>query len=746
MSCPVFIVAFPRAAGDTLAALDNPGQEAVGGLPQIVSMCHKMKFRILSALGALLWLVHPLDLSAQYSISSNNPAVGAPGDLVFIWGAGFSAIQNSPGTLVVKFNNVQADPGSTGVTADNQIQTVVPSGATTGPTRVQINGGVIAVSPQPFTVIGDGPYVTGFTPAAGGPGTTVTLNGYHFSSATGVLFNGVAGNNYNPAQNSVAVDVPAGAMSGPLTVVSSLGTSFNFTTPSNFYVTPAITGFSTNAAAVGSNIVIIGTSFLDASQVLFNGTAAISFAVTNNTNISATIPTNATTGPVDVTTPAGTVESPFLFTVRPLITGITPNFGKPGTNITITGLNLYGVTSLLIGGASATFSNVQYSSVGAVVPLGVTNGPITLVTTNGTTTSGTNLFYVPPVVSSVTPTNGVPGAVVSVSGQDFLGATNVYFNGTPAAGFLVINNTSLSATVPNGVISGPITVADPAGTGTSSAIFYGPPVITSFSPTHGLGGTNVSIIGTNLLGVSGVLFNGVNATVVSVINTGQVNTQVPATATTGPITVIGPAGRTNSAMVFTIDNYADISLLLGAQPSPVFVGSNLVYTIQVANAGPQPAPNVMVTNALPGTVLLTAASTTQGTLTTNGTPILANLGILGAGGSATVTLTVVPVIPGTITDVASVGSTIVDTAPGNNAQTLQTTVLPLAVISVVLSNNVAVVSWPAVLTNFALQSAAILSPATAWSNVVTVPQQVNGQNVVLDPNLGTIKFYRLIEQ
>lgn len=702
-----------------------------------------MKIRILSVLGALLCLAHPADLTAQYSISANTPSVGAPGDAVVIRGSGFSTIQNPPGTLVVKFNNTTADPNQTGVTADNQIQTVVPAGATTGPTRVQINGGTIALSPQNFTVIGDGPYVTDFNPGDGPPGTTVTLDGFHFDNATAVLFNGATGNNFNPAQNSISVQVPGNAMSGPLTVVSSLGTSFNFTTTSNFYVTPTITGFSTNAAPVGSNIVVVGTSFLSASQVSFNGTAAISFAVTNNTNIFVTVPTNATTGPIAVTTPAGTVESLAIFTVRPRITGFTPNTGRAGTNITVTGLNLFGVTSLLVGGASATFSNVQYGSVGAVVPSGVTNGPITIVTTNGTATSGTNLFYVPPVVNSFTPTNGVPNASITVFGQDFLGTTNVYFNGAAAAGFLVINNTSLSATVPNGVVTGPISVAGPAGTGTSQNIFYGPPTITSFSPTHGLGGTNVAIFGVNLLGVSGVLFNGTNATPVTVINNGEVDTKVPALATTGPITVIGPAGQATSSSVFTIDNFADVSLSLAGAPNPVFVGSNLIYTVHVANAGPLSAPNVMVTNTLPGTVLLTAASTTQGSLNTNGTPIFANLGTIGAGGSATVTLTVRPVLAGTITAEASAGSTFTDDNFGNNSQSVDITVLPLPVISIVVSNNIAVISWPQALTNFGLQAASSLVPPSAWANIVTLPQQINGQNVVLDPGLGAAKFYRL---
>lgn len=57
-----------------------------------------------------------------------------------------------------------------------------------------------------------------------------------------------------------------------------------------------------------------------------------------------------------------------------------------------------------------------------------------------------------PVVTSVSPTNGVVagGNIVTISGSGFTGATNVDFGLRPASSFAVINDSTISATVPAG--------------------------------------------------------------------------------------------------------------------------------------------------------------------------------------------------------------------------------------------------------------------------------------------------------
>src|SRR5690349_15896941 len=127
-----------------------------------------MKFRGTSASVALLLLLFAASRSFGVTITNVTPPLGSVGDPVIIWGAGgFAPGGNPPATLVVKFGSVIAttDPGA--AVTDFQINTFVPVGATSGNITVQINGGAVASSPQAFTVINNGPYITNFTPVFG---------------------------------------------------------------------------------------------------------------------------------------------------------------------------------------------------------------------------------------------------------------------------------------------------------------------------------------------------------------------------------------------------------------------------------------------------------------------------------------------------------------------------------------------------------------------------------------------------
>jgi len=66
---------------------------------------------------------------------------------------------------------------------------------------------------------------------------------------------------------------------------------------------------------VGTNLIILGNKLKGAIKVSFNGTAAV-FKVVSATEIATTVPSGATTGPVEVTTPSGTLTSNVNFLVK----------------------------------------------------------------------------------------------------------------------------------------------------------------------------------------------------------------------------------------------------------------------------------------------------------------------------------------------------------------------------------------------------------------------------------------------
>lgn len=57
---------------------------------------------------------------------------------------------------------------------------------------------------------------------------------------------------------------------------------------------------------------------------------------------------------------------------------------------------------------------------------------------------------VAPTLTSVSPTSGAAGATVTLTGTDFLGATQVRFGSANAASFNIVSNTSIAAVVPAG--------------------------------------------------------------------------------------------------------------------------------------------------------------------------------------------------------------------------------------------------------------------------------------------------------
>jgi outer membrane protein assembly factor BamB len=128
---------------------------------------------------------------------------------------------------------------------------------------------------------------------------------------------------------------------------------------------------------------------------------------------------------------------------------------------------------------AATGAPVWSTSVGAAIPRPDEQNAVQLTGL----AAGQGLLVVPagnglaayaaasaPVVSSFSPSSGPAGTSVTLAGSGFTGTTAVAFGGAPAA-FSVLDDGHLTATVPAGATSGPISVTTPAGTGTSSGSF-----------------------------------------------------------------------------------------------------------------------------------------------------------------------------------------------------------------------------------------------------------------------------------
>jgi hypothetical protein len=94
----------------------------------------------------------------------------------------------------------------------------------------------------------------------------------------------------------------AGATATPLPIPSPAGAS------------PIISSFTPGSGAAGVTVTISGSAFTGTAAVTFNGVAA-DFTVNSDTELTATVPTGASSGPIAVQTPAGTGTSANSFSV-----------------------------------------------------------------------------------------------------------------------------------------------------------------------------------------------------------------------------------------------------------------------------------------------------------------------------------------------------------------------------------------------------------------------------------------------
>lgn len=147
--------------------------------------------------------------------------------------------------------------------------------------------------------------------------------------------------------------------------------------------------------------------------------------------------------------------------------------------------------------------------------------------------------------------------------------------------------------------------------------------------------------------------------------------------------VVGAALGTSAAVATITENdigTADLSISKVAEASGGIVGQPITYTITVDNAGPSPALSVTVTDILPANTAYVSATPSQGSCSGT-TTVICSLGTIGSGGTETITLQVIPTLPGTVANTATVSAgSQPDPNGANNASTSAVAVNPAAAV------------------------------------------------------------------
>ncbi len=407
------------------------------------------------------------------------------------------------------------------------------------------------------------PTLTSLTPTAGAVGTSVTVTGTDFGAAPStstLAFNGVAATPSAWSPTSITTTVPTGASNGPVTVTvggqTSNGLSFTVASP------PTLTALSPTVGPVGAAVTLSGTNFggsQGTSTVSFNGTVATPTGW-SATSITAPVPVGATSGPVSVSVD-GQTSNGLSFTVipTPTLTSLSPASGGIGTAVTLTGTNFgatQGSSVVFFNGTAAAPTAWSANSITAPVPASATTGPVT-VTVQGQTSNGIGFTLTPaPTLTSLSPTSGGVGSVVTLVGTDFgpsQGSSLVVFNGVEATA-AAWSDTSITVQVPNGASSGPVTVIV-AGQASNDVSFTvtTTPTVNTVSPSAAAVGVTITLLGSNFgpsQGGSGVTFNGVSAAV-STWSANQLAVVVPPLATNGDV-VVTVNGIPSVGLPFTV--------------------------------------------------------------------------------------------------------------------------------------------------------------------------------------------------
>lgn len=364
-----------------------------------------------------------------------------------------------------------------------------------------------------------GPFDTeiiGFSPPCGLVGTGVSISVRNFGQAQSVSFNNIPATEFFGV-GTVFARVPPGATTGKIAVTDTAGKSA--ISGDDFTVTPesgrvTVTGFSPTRAAVGSDVMIFGTNFRAATQVLFANIGSNNFRIDNDNQITAKVPSPNADGPITVVTKCGGAAVSRLsfdaIPAPPVIQAVSPERAPVNSSVTLTGLNLSFAPVVTFSGAAsaiqASVTGQTANSITVTVPAGAVDGPITVRTDGGTTSTreaGLKDFDVLPPPPDIrnrdgfTPTSGAPGQEVIVfarAGTEFLDLDpikGVSFKGPnpgerkPAI-YEVLRDpvtrerNRIKCFVPQGAISGPIRVLDSSGQAdNSSADFV---IITEIRP------------------------------------------------------------------------------------------------------------------------------------------------------------------------------------------------------------------------------------------------------------------------
>lgn len=669
------------------------------------------------------------------------PAVGAPGSQVRLFGANFSCLTQ---VLI---------GGSSALFATNafdQLDVVVPAAAATGPIVVRGARGSVTSS-LPFTVT-RAPVVQSFDPVVGSAGSQVRIEGINFNEITGVSFNGrsVPGIG-SGAPGQLLVAVPAGATTGSIRVTNRFGTGVS-ATPFTITSGPLITTFDPPYGPAGSTVRIEGYNFSGlngAAAVRFGKLPATTYTVTADTQLQVTVPPGFSEGNIVLSNRFGASTSavPFLVTGQaPFVTSVEPLGGPRGTQVLITGVNLGDAKSVRFNGQpTPAFEITAPTQIFATAPPGVTTGLLVVSNAMGIS-SNAWFYYAPPRITSISPAASRAGEMVTVKGTNFFGTTSLALGLLPLP-FESVATNEIRFVMPDQAVRGKLTLETPGGVVTSFQDAAILPGITAFSPAFGPPGTVVGVTGYGLAVVSEVRLGEIKAEFVA-LSPNRLEFRVPAGATNGLVSIRTPDGSVQGGAQFIVTGAAELRASVEVQPEFVKPGENFTWIITVTNAGPFAASRVGVTNSFPSAVKIGTVAIPYGSFVTNLNRIDVQLGLVTNAQAVQLRFEGKAAVSGYYTNVTRVFGGEIDPLLENNIALGWARVIGDADRSLSLQGPAperrAVVSWPVSGAPLDLETTADLVPPILWLPLRSGIVVSDGRRYYTNTTAGRERYFRLV--
>ncbi|MFC6225818.1 LamG-like jellyroll fold domain-containing protein [Hymenobacter artigasi] len=410
------------------------------------------------------------------AITSFAPTSGPVGTTLGLTGT------NLMGATAITFTGTSGNVVTTGYTVASTTSItgiVVPSGAQTGTLTVTAAGGTSAASSQTFTVV-PAPVITSFTPTSGPVGTGVAITGTNLLGTTAVFVNGTAATiTGTTTATNLRFTVAAGSTSGALTLASPAGTAASAPNP--------VLRLQATGGSGGDK-----TIYLDQVEILQNG-AVVTGAVSNPSFETGAPAGNLNYSPTTVT-PWTFVSNGGSAALSTTASAFSPPAPPDGTAhlVVLQGGTPYIEQALTL--AAGTYQvrmqlaqrqccsspsdqglNVLINGVAVGATLSTSSAGFVSVVSTPFSVSAAGVFTLipPPTITSISPTPGVRGEAVTVTGTNLAGITGVSVNGVaaPAASFVGNTATSLTFQVPATAGASGTTSVTTAGGTASTATF-----------------------------------------------------------------------------------------------------------------------------------------------------------------------------------------------------------------------------------------------------------------------------------